>query len=165
MRAYVPSPDSWSSKRRQLTIKLYALPLALVLIAPTIGLCQERVGTSCADCPSYSGAFSIENQTGVMIPYSVRWGDRSPWKSISLESGRIETHRYPLGENRNGRVPTPYVRFDRIGGDNHFTPKEYRMEFYAVGYAGFGSKTNNSQPKKYFFKYAADGKSLDILSR
>jgi hypothetical protein len=142
-----------------------ALSLSLVLNTPIIVRAQERVGTSCADCPNYSGAFSIENQTGVMIRYQVRWGDKHPWKSISLNSGQVETHSYPLGENRNGKAPTPYVRFDGIGGDGRFTPKEYRMEFYAIGYAGYGPKANNTTPKKYFFKYAADGRTLDILAR
>jgi hypothetical protein len=147
------------------SLLMFAFPLTLVLTTPTIARSQEHVGTSCADCPNYSGAFSIENQTGVTIRYEVRWGETHPWKPISLSSGSIETHSYPLGEHRNAKVPTPYVRFDRIGGDGRFTPKEYRMGFYAVGYAGFGPHTNNTQPKRYFFKYAADGKSLDILAR
>jgi hypothetical protein len=139
--------------------------LALVLTASLIARGQERVGTSCADCPNYSGAFSIENETGVTIRYQVKWGDQHPWKPITLNSGHIETHSYPLGENRNGRAPTPYVRFDKIGGDGKFTPQEFRMEFYAVGYAGYGARTNNTGPKKYYFKYAPDGRMLDLRAR
>ena len=146
-------------------MKVLILTLALVLATSTTTRSQERVGTSRADLPNYSGAFSIENPTGVTIPYEVKWGDRSSWKSISLRSGHTETHSYPLGEDRNARPPTPYVRFDRIGGDNRVTPKEYRMQLHVVGYAGFGPNANNAQPKKYYFKYAADGKSLDILAR
>ena len=108
--------------------------------------------------PNSNGAFSIENQTGVTISYQVKWGESHPWKSIALASGRVETHSYPL---ENGKALTPYVRFDRIGGDGAFTPKEYRMGFYAVGP---GARTN-SGPKKYFFKFAADGRTLDILAR
>jgi hypothetical protein len=146
-------------------MKVFIFTLALVLTTSTTAWSQERVGTSRADLPNYSGAFSIENPTGVTIPYEVKWGDRSSWKSISLRSGHTETHSYPLGEDRNARPPTPYVRFDRIGGDNRVTPKEYRMQLHVVGYAGFGPNANNAQPKKYYFKYAADGKSLDILAR
>ena len=109
--------------------------LALLLTTPLITRAQERVGTSCADCPNYSGAFSIENPTGVTIPYEYRWGN-GPWRHMSLQSGHTETHSYPLGGNRNASVPTPYVRFDRIGGDGQFTPKEYHMGFYAMGRAG-----------------------------
>ena len=82
--------------------------LALSLTIPLIACAQERVGTSCADCPNYSGAFSIENPTGVTIPYEYKLGD-GPWKHMSLQSGHTETHSYPLGDNRNGRVPPPYV--------------------------------------------------------
>ena len=144
--------------------KIFAFPLALALTTPMVAPSQEHIGTSCADCPNYSGAFSIENETGVTVPYDYKWGD-GPWKRMSLRSGHTERHSYPLGEDRRARVPTPYVRFDRIGGDGRYTPKEYRMEFYAIGYGGFGAKTNNTEPKKYYFKYAADGKNLDILAR
>jgi len=141
------------------------LTLALAMTTPILVEGDERVGTSCADCANYRGAFSIENETGVTIRYQVKWGDSHPWKSISLDSGRIETHSYPLGENRNGRAPTPYVRFDRVGGDGRFTPMEYRMQFHAVGYAGYGSRANNTAPKKYYFKYGPDRRTLDILAR
>jgi len=144
------------------THTMFVLSLALVITTAIAAGSQERVGTSCADCPSNSGAFSIENQTGVTVNYQVKWGESRPWKSISLASGRVETHSYPL---ENGKAPTPYVRFDRIGGDGAFTPKEYRMGFYSIGYAGFGARANNSGPKKYFFKYGPDGKTLDILAR
>ena len=139
--------------------------LALLSTYPVVVGGQERVGTSCADCPNYSGAFSIENKTGVTIRYQYKWGDQHPWKSMSLNSGQIETHSYPLGENRNGRAPTPYVRFDWIAGDGRSTPKEYRMAFHAIGYAGYGPRPNTTTPKRYFFKYAGDGKTLDLLAR
>jgi len=54
---------------------------------------------------------------------------------------------------------------NKIGGDGHFTAQEYRMRFYAVGYAGYGPKTNNTQPKKYFFQYGSDHKSLNLFAR
>jgi hypothetical protein len=143
----------------------YALSLALVLGAPTIAF-SEEVGTSCADCPNYSGAYSIQNSTGATINYQYRWGNRHPWKSMSLPSGRIETHSYPLGENRNAGAPTPYVRFDRIGGDGRtYTPQEYRMGFYAVGYAGYGPTVNRTQPKRYYFEYAADRRHINLFAR
>jgi len=145
-------------------IKMLGISLALVLTVPMITRGQD-VGTSCADCANYSGAFSIENETGVTIRYQYRWGDKHPWKEMALASGRIETHTYPLGENRNTRVPTPFIRFDRIGGDHQFTAREYRVEFFAVGYSGYGARTNRAEPKRYYFKYAADGRTLDLLAR
>jgi hypothetical protein len=36
------------------------------------------------------------------------------------------------------------------------------MEFYRVGYGGYGANANNTEPKKYVFKFSADGKRLDI---
>jgi hypothetical protein len=141
-----------------------AAALALVLVPATIAR-AESVGTSQADLPSYSGAFSIENTTGVTIPYQVRWGADHPWKTIRLQSGTVETHSFPLGSDPNTKVPTPHVRFDKIGGDNVFEAQEYRMEFYAIGYAGFGPKKANTEPKPYVFRYASDGKHLDLKAK
>jgi hypothetical protein len=143
---------------------IWAVCLALPLAVSTAAL-AENVGTSQADLANYAGAFSIENTTGVTIPYSYRWGDKHPWKSMSLASGHVETHSYPLGQDPNAKVPTPYVRFDRIGGDQNYTAKEYRMEFYAIGYAGYGPKKANTEPKRYVFRYGPDGKSLDIKGK
>ena len=138
--------------------------IALFLATPLVTRAQENIGTSCADCASYSGAYSIENSTGVTISYEYKWGN-GPWKHMSLQSGHTETHSYPLGENRNCRVPPPYVRFDRIGGDAQFTPQEYHMQFYAIGYAGYGAATNNTKPKQYYFKYADDHRTLNLFAR
>src|SRR4051812_22391608 len=64
---------------------MWAVCFALPLTVPTIAV-AENVGTSQADLPDYAGAFSIENTTGVTIPYSYRWGDKHPWKSMKLAS-------------------------------------------------------------------------------
>ena len=138
------------------------LSIASLLAWSPMAADAEEVGISCADCPDYNGAFSIENTTGTVIHYQYRWGDKHPWKPMTLGTGRIETHRYPLGGDRNARVPTPFVRFDRIGGDNAVTMKEYRMQFHAVGYAGYGPARNTTEPKHYVFVYAANGRDLDI---
>lgn len=139
--------------------------VAGLMLAP--GLAQaEPLGSSCSDCPSYRGAFSITNNTGVPIHYQVRWGSKHEWKSITLQSGYQETHSYPLGEDKHARVPTPYIRFDRIGGDGGaVTWQEYKMQFHAVGYAGYGPKKNTTEPKPYVFRYAADGRHLDLKAQ
>ena len=67
-----------------------------------------------------------------------------------------------MGSDPNGRAPTPFVRFDRIGGDSAVTMKEYRMQFHAVGYAGYGPARHTTEPKRYVFVYAANGRDLDI---
>jgi hypothetical protein len=147
--------------------RMISIALAIVLAGATTISGQERTGTSQADLPSYNSAFSIENTTGVTIPYMVRWGNNSQWKRVFLQSGHTETHSFPLGQNRDGRAPTPYVRIDAHGGDGrHVTPKEYRMEFLLIEYAGHGPAVNKAGPKRYFFQYGGvDGKSLDLRAR
>jgi hypothetical protein len=141
-----------------------SLAVAVMLLAQIAARAQERIGISCADCPSYSGAFSIENATGVTIRYQVRWGNQHKWQPMVLESGHIKTHSYPLGENPNKAVPIPYVRFDRIGGDNSVTVQEYRVRFHAVGYAGYGPRENKTEPKRYVFRFSAGGRLLELYA-
>jgi len=145
-------------------LSIISLAAAVMLLAQITAPAQEPLGHTCSDCPYYKGEFSISNNTGVAINYSVRWGNQSQWKKMRLESGRRMTHRYPLGYNRNASAPTPYVRFDRVGGDGaNFTSQEYRMEFYAVRYGGYGPPTQNTtEPKRYVFRFAANGRDLDI---
>jgi hypothetical protein len=138
---------------------LSLLSLTLVLATPLVARGQS-IGTSCADCPSLSAAFSIENKTGVTIRYQVKWGDDGPWKSVTLETNHVETHTFPL--DGRGRAPGPHVKYDRIGGDGAFTPKVYHLGFYAVGYSGYGGRANNKEPKKYYFEYAADHRTLNF---
>jgi hypothetical protein len=141
--------------------KVCGIVLAFVLTSPTIALSES--GTSCADCPSYHAAFSITYDTGVAIPYQYKWGEKAPWHNTTLESGRVNTHSWPLGEDKHAKIHAPYVRFDKIGGDPQFEEQDYRMEFYAVGYAGYGPNKDNTEPKKYYFKW--DGNNLLLLAR
>jgi hypothetical protein len=133
-------------------------------IAPLPSLAGE-IGTSCADCPDYRGAYSIENTTGVTVSYQYRWGSKHQWKNMTLRSGMIETHWYPLGEDPHHQVPVPYIRFDRVGGDSQVTTQEYKLNFHAVGYAGYGPKQNRAEPKRYVFRYASNGRDLDLKAK
>lgn len=148
------------SIRRTLHLIAFGIATAIPAIANA-----GSIGTSCADCPNYSGAFSISNDTGQMIKYQYRWGNQHPWKRMTLATGHVETHSYPLGEDSHARVPTPYVRFDNLANDGRVTPKEYRMHFYAIGYPGYGAKANKTEPKRYVFRYAPDGKHLDLFAK
>jgi hypothetical protein len=87
------------------------------------------------------------------------------WQKKTLQTGHIETHTYPLGDNSAGKAPSPFVRFDSYGGDNRFTPKEYHMQFYATGYAGYGPNIDRNKPKAYYFEFGPDHKTLNLLAR
>jgi hypothetical protein len=39
------------------------------------------------------------------------------------------------------------------------------MEFHAVGYAGFGAGARAAEPKRYVFRFAPDGKHLDVKEK
>ena len=139
--------------------------VAFFALVPIAAFAQEQVGTSCADCPAYSGAYTIENATGITIHYQYRWGNSSEWKRMTLGSGATEKHFYPLGADPNKKVPTPYVRYDRVGGDSGVTLQEYKMEFHAVGYAGYGPRQNRTQPKRYVFRFAANRRDLVLEAK
>jgi hypothetical protein len=137
---------------------LSLLTLTILLAIPAVANAQA-VGTSCADCASLRAEFSIENKTGVTIHYEVKWGNHE-WKPVTLRSGYTETHSYPL--DNNGKAPSPYVRYDKIGGDNAITLQEFHVTFFAVGYAGYGPKANTARAKRYYFEYAADHRTLTL---
>ncbi len=149
-----------SQLRRVLLISVLGLA---GLVSPSATR-AESIGTSCADCPSYSGAFSIRNGTGQLIKYEYRWGTNHPWQSMALRSGLTETHSYPLGDNPNGKVPAPYVRFDNTANDGRTTWTEVHMRFHAIGYAGFGPNVNRAQPLRYHFQYSPDLRHLSLVA-
>jgi hypothetical protein len=107
---------------------------------------------------TYSAAFSIFNNTGITIPYQIRWGNQ-PWQNYRLGNGQGLTHYYPLGDNPRGLAPIPFIRFDRIADGGHVTDQIFRMEFYAVRNDGYGVR-----PKPYEFRYSANGRVLHIFA-
>jgi hypothetical protein len=132
---------------------LMTSPLALII---TPSARAGDVGVSCADCPSYSAKFSIEDETGyedpnVTIPYEVRWGNKGQWKSFGVSKARGKVHSYPLGESPNGRVPQPYIRF-KFNDPNQQVYTVYKVQFHAVGYGGFGGRKDTTEPKPYAFR-------------
>jgi hypothetical protein len=142
---------------------LFLLVAALSLcFAGTGVLCADppNVGSSQADLPSLQGEFRISNNTGQTIHYMVRWGNE-PWKKITLQSGHWERHWYPLDAQR--RAPAPQVRFDGVA-QNH-RRWTYTLEFYAVGYQGYGSAPDLTQAKEYYFKWFPSTGALDLMSR
>ena len=36
------------------------------------------------------------------------------------------------------------------------------VKFHAVGYAGYGPRENRTEPMRYVFSYAANGRDLDL---
>jgi hypothetical protein len=142
---------------------LYLYPLAaLGLCTAGVGAARAYpdVGKSQADLPNLQGEFAISNPTGMPIHYYVRWGNE-PWKPITLRSGYTQWHWYPL--DSNGRAPIPYVMFDGVA--NNHSRISRRMEFYAVGYPGYGPGPNLTQAKEYYFQYSPSGDSLELHAR
>jgi len=131
----------------------------------------QILGNMCVFNPCYKGAFSIDNDTGSTIRYQVRWGKNNPWKKMSLESGRRMTHSYPLGENPDKAVPSPYVKFDSIFDDGRITDVVIPMQFYAVlaspGAGNILSRrvADTAEPKRYYFRFGPREKDIYIYER
>ena len=148
------------TKKMSMNAFVFASVLAFGLTAAPIiaqAICFDSPCSTAASRPSssYRGAFSLDNTTGTTMHYQVKWGN-GRWKSETLNTGLTRTHWYPL--DGADKAPTPYVRFDRIGGDGAFTEREYEMDFFKVG-------PGRTKPKEYRFKYAADGRHLDIKAK
>lgn len=100
------------------------------------------------------GSFVISNNTGVDVPYQVKWGD-GEWESSCLESGYRKWHYYEL--DCDGRAPIPHVRFDCVGGDGDYTNECYEMDFYATDCP--------SEGKPHYFEYSSCGTYLDLYKK
>jgi hypothetical protein len=123
---------------------------------------SEQIATSCADCPSYRGEFSLENKTGVAIKYQIKWGN-SQWKSFTVPDGKLMSHWHPL--DGNDKAPSPLLRFDRFADGASVTNHVVDMDFYKVGSGGYGTSSRKSAEKKYVFKFAADNKTLLVTAK
>jgi hypothetical protein len=142
-------------------VQLFSLTCLLtspLVIISTPSAHAGEAGVSCADCPSYRASFSIENELGYSDPnlpaqYEVRWGNKGNWKIFYVYPGRGKEHYYPLGEDPRGKVPQPYIRFKFEDGQPHTV---HKLNFYAVGYAGYGAQKNMTRPKPYSFRLIYD---------
>lgn len=117
------------------------------------------IGTGKAEAQTgYEGAFSIKNDTGITLYYYTRWGDNGEWKLRTLDSGRVLRYRHNL--DWKNEAPTPYVKFDRIGGDYGKTWQTQEMDFYKIVAPGLDPGNRNTQSKRYVFRFAANGRDL-----
>jgi|GEM_PF-1498373 len=94
--------------------------------------------------------FKIRNQTGVTVLYQIKWSNSDNWKSSSLETGFIITHR-----SSGQSIPSGYpkIRFDHIAGDGQVTYRVYNLES-AIG--------NTNVAPTYRFQYNRRGDRLDL---
>src|SRR5262245_21062638 len=75
------------------------VPLKAAVCAIAFALAQTiattaHSGTTCDDCSTNKGAFSLENGSRVPIEYQVKWGDGA-WVSHTLKVGHTDTHSHP----------------------------------------------------------------------
>ena len=97
--------------------------------------------------------FKIRNHTGVTIHYQIKWSNSNDWKSNSLKTGFIRTHR-----SGGQQIPSNYpkIRFDHIAGDQAVTYRTYNLETVQF-------RQNNNHAPIYYFRYNQRGNMLDLF--
>ncbi len=97
--------------------------------------------------------FRIRNNTGVTVPYQIRWSSADDWKPYSLETDFIRTHS-SVGQ----RIPEGYpkIRFDHIAGDQVVTYRTYELETVLF-------RENNNNAPTYRFQFNRWGDRLDLF--
>ena len=143
-----------------MTARIATVLASLAFAVPAVA--QERVGTSRADAANLTGAFVLHNPTDVALKYQVRWGS-GEWAHYTLAPNHRRTHSHPL--SARGTAPAPQVRFDSVGGDHRTTYHTHEVAFGRVGYAGFGPVGYVNDAIEYDFRFARDGKHLDVFRR
>ena len=126
------------------------LLLASILAA---GAPARAQSTSCADCPTTNGELSIRNDTGSTLHYRIRWGSH-PWHDITLPTGHIETHTYPLDAQR--RAPAPVIRVDADMNPGRTDFREKELDFGAVEHLGYPQPGQRGSPVRYSFFIGRD---------
>jgi hypothetical protein len=127
----------------------YVAAIAMAVLVTTTG------GEARAQHYGYA-VVVIRNPTHGPVNYQVRWGQDGEWRAYSLGAGRYRYHYVPLSET--GRAPAPYIVFDWVLGDGMYSPKQYRLGFYAAASPGY------AQGKKYVFRPSPDGNYLDLYN-
>jgi hypothetical protein len=125
-----------------------AIAVLLLAIAGPVAAYAEDTGTSCADCQSADGEFTLKNGTNSTIHYQVKWGKKGDWANanqMELRPGLTMTHSFGL--DGNGKAPIPRIRLDiDTTGNNNTQEKE--LEFGAVQRTGSG---HSGEPVHYLF--------------
>ena len=127
-----------------------------------VNLHAETYGSTTSDAASLVGEFIVNNPSNTTIKYQVKWGNNGTWQKFQLAPHRERKHSHPL---KDDRAPTPYLRFDDVGGDGKTTFDQIHMEFGKVGYSGYNSKGYINEAIRYDFKYQADGRHIDLVQR
>jgi len=136
--------------------------LSTISLAMAVMLLAQIAAQAQVSCGFDRAAFSIENRTGVTLIYYVRWGNNSQWEKKTLKSGYVNTH-WSLVDGIMGTSPTPYVKFDRIGGDGNFTAKEHRLKTYTIDPI-CSKRPKRGEPKHYVFRYSENGADLNLYA-
>lgn len=136
--------------------------LSTISLAVAVMLLAQIAAQAQVSCGFPRAAFSIENNTGVTIIYYVRWGNESRWEKKTLKSGTVNTH-WSLIDPFMVVPRTPYVKFDRIGGDDDFTAKEHWLRTNTIDPI-CSTKPNKGEPKPYVFRYSANGVDINLYA-
>ena len=137
-----------------------AVTLGFAAFAAAPSASAEEMGSTCADCPTYKGKYSVENTALFTIEYQYRWGKDQEWRTVVLSSGARKTHSKFLGYDSEERIPRPYVRWRKTNGD---WSQVHKMNFFAVvADPGYGGK-KKGQPFRYLLTYTGDFQAIDLV--
>jgi hypothetical protein len=102
------------------------------------------------------GGVVIMNPTENPIYFQMRLGTENEWTDYVVESNQNLQIAFEL--DRDGLVSTPYMRFDRVGGDDRLSWQEYELDFYEIEYE------DDMTGFRYEFQYSDSGKLIDLYS-
>lgn len=105
--------------------------------------------------------FSIQNNTGLIVPYYTKWKENDAWQKTVIKSGKAWNHWY-TGSLEDIPDGYPKIRFDYIVDDKQFTPKINKLNTY-LRYLGEGVKPDRERDaREYHFGYNSRTQILDL---
>ena len=136
--------------------KLYRYSAIVTLTALCLSVASQADAAKNRPERARLGGVLIQNPTENPLSFQMRLGYEDAWTDYDVAPGQELQIVFEL--DRDGLVPAPNIRFDRIAGDNGLTLQDYELEFYEVQHQ------NDMTGFRYEFQYGPSGKTLDLYS-
>lgn len=138
-----------------------AMGIASFAAAPSASAEEaEEMGSTCSDCATYDGKYSVKNTAMFTITYQYRWGKDHEWKTKHIKSGHRITHSKFLGYDSEERIARPYLRFMKRNGN---WSQAFKLKFYAVTDSpGYGGK-KHGRPYRYELNFTGDFQEIGFV--
>jgi hypothetical protein len=115
---------------------------------------QPRMGMG--DKPRFSYATSlVMNKLAEPVQYKIAKGEKSDWRTYTLEPGHIARHTFTFERDNQERIPTHWIRFadpDRSAGERERQLAMFATPNKKLGKVHFFENNDNGRPNLWYWE-------------